>query len=160
MSDPQSSSSSTTAKEDPVDVEFQQPRNSVPHWFLVLNPASVTDDVLYYDYPGQGTPESPYVVDFLPDDASNPRQFPQAKKWTITMLLAVATLAVAFVSTAYSGGVFEIVRYFGVSTTVAILGISLFVLGFAIGPLLWAPLSGKPSLLKRLFRGSDTGANK
>jgi hypothetical protein len=146
MANPQSSASSFTAKE-PVfnsgpDVESQQAHNDPPHWFLVLHPSGVTDAVLNYTYPGQGTPESPYVVDFLPDDRSNPLKYSQTKKWVITMLQAVATLAVTFVSTAYSGGVAEIVRYFNVSTIVAILGISLFVLGFAIGPLLWAPLSG------------------
>lgn len=30
---------------------------------------------------------------------------------------------------------------FGVGTEIITLGVSLFVLGFAIGPLLWAPLS-------------------
>lgn len=47
----------------------------------------------------------------------------------------------AFVSSAYSGGVREIIQEFGCSQEVVTLGISLFVLGFAIGPLLWAPLS-------------------
>jgi MFS family permease len=51
------------------------------------------------------------------------------------------TLAVAFVSSAYSGGVGEILKTFNIGSEVATLGISLFVLGFAIGPLLWAPLS-------------------
>jgi hypothetical protein len=140
MANPQSSSSSLTAR---PDVESQQPsNNNVSHWFLVTNPAGVTDAVLNHQYAGHGTPESPYVVDFLPQDASNPMQYPASKKWTITMLQALATLAVAFVSTAYSGGISEIIRYFHVTTTVAILGVSLFVLGFAIGPLLWAPLSG------------------
>ena len=52
-----------------------------------------------------------------------------------------ATLAVAFVSSAYSGAVDQILTTFHVGDEVATLGISLFVLGFAIGPLLWAPLS-------------------
>ena len=30
---------------------------------------------------------------------------------------------------------------FGVSTEVGILGVSLYVLGFATGPIVWAPLS-------------------
>ncbi len=47
----------------------------------------------------------------------------------------------AFVSAAYSGGIEEILLEFEVGTEVATLGISLFVLGFAIGPLLWAPMS-------------------
>jgi hypothetical protein len=146
MADPQSSVSSFTGKEPAIfsspDVESQQGRNNPSHWFLVLHPHGVTDAVLSHSYPGQGTPESPYVVDFLPQDGSNPMQYSRTKKWTITMLQALATLAVAFVSTAYSGGISEIIKYFHVSTIVAILGISLFVLGFAVGPLLWAPLSG------------------
>ncbi|KAL2131033.1 hypothetical protein VTI74DRAFT_5623 [Chaetomium olivicolor] len=140
----QSSASSFTAKdvlETKTDLESQQGRNDVPHWFLVLHPSGVSDAVLNYTYPGEGTPESPYIVDFLPHDASNPQRYPNSKKWTITLLQALATLAVAFVSTAYSGGVYEVIRYFHVSTEVSILGISLFVLGFAVGPLLWAPLS-------------------
>lgn len=52
-----------------------------------------------------------------------------------------ATLAVSFVSSAYSGGVREIIETFNVSSEVVTLGVSLFVLGFAIGPLIWAPLS-------------------
>jgi multidrug resistance protein len=52
-----------------------------------------------------------------------------------------ATLAVSFVSSAYTGGVDQIMMEFKVGTEVVTLGVSLFVLGFAIGPLLWAPLS-------------------
>lgn len=52
-----------------------------------------------------------------------------------------ATLAVSFVSSAYSGGVKEIIETFNVGSEVVTLGVSLFVLGFAIGPLIWAPLS-------------------
>jgi MFS family permease len=50
-------------------------------------------------------------------------------------------LAVAFVSSAYTGGIDQILADFGIGDEIATLGISLFVLGFAIGPLLWAPLS-------------------
>lgn len=51
-------------------------------------------------------------------------------------VVAIATLAVAFVSSAYSGGSREVIAEFGCSQEVYTLGISLFVLGFAIGPLL------------------------
>ncbi|KAL5592784.1 hypothetical protein FOBRF1_013092 [Fusarium oxysporum] len=54
---------------------------------------------------------------------------------------AFAVLAVAFSSTAYSSGISEIMQEFQVSRTVAILGITMFVFGFAFGPLIWAPLS-------------------
>lgn len=124
-------------------MESQKAQNRVPHLRLVFNPAGVSPDVLQHHYPGAGTEESPFVVDFLPEDAHNPFTFPRWKKWSITVLQAVATLAVAFVSTAYAGGMSEVVELFGVSSEIAILGISLFVCGFAIGPLLWAPLSGE-----------------
>lgn len=45
------------------------------------------------------------------------------------------------VSSAYSGGMPQIVADFDASQEVVILGVSLFVLGFAFGPLIWAPLS-------------------
>lgn len=67
--------------------------------------------------------------------------FSTVKKWTITLLVAFVTLAVAFVSSAYSGGIVQIVNDFDTSEEVATLGIALFVCGFAIGPLLFAPLS-------------------
>lgn len=49
------------------------------------------------------------------------------------MLVAFATLAVAFVSSAYSGGANEVIREFRIGQEVFVLGTSLFVLGFAIG---------------------------
>ncbi|KAK3938503.1 putative fluconazole resistance protein 1 protein [Diplogelasinospora grovesii] len=137
-----SAASSVTATERDVESQHRKPRGTVAtHFGLVFNPSGVSQTVLHHPYPGAGTAESPYVVDFLPEDDHNPLRYPRWKKWSITILQAIATLAVAFVSTAYSGGVGEVIRDFQISTEVAILGISLFVCGFAIGPLLWAPLS-------------------
>ncbi|WQF76239.1 Putative major facilitator superfamily, MFS transporter superfamily [Colletotrichum destructivum] len=136
---PHSSSSSITATE--ADVEAQKPVNKASYFHLLFDQAGVTEAVLERKYPGEGTHEAPYVVDFLPEDAHNPQTFPVWKKWTYTIEQAIATLAVAFVSTAYSGGIAEVIRDFGVSTEIGILGVSLFVVGFAVGPLMWAPLS-------------------
>ncbi|KAJ3547802.1 hypothetical protein NM208_g1325 [Fusarium decemcellulare] len=139
---PTTSSSSATATEDALGVESVEPSHSrANHFQIVWNSAFVTDEALRHEYQGEGTREVPYLVEFLPNDSWNPMTFTKWKKWTITLLLGVATLAVTFASTAYSGGVIEIMRDFQVSTEVATLGISLFVLGFAVGPLLWAPMS-------------------
>lgn len=51
------------------------------------------------------------------------------KKWSVTMLVAFATLAVAFVSSAYTGGISQMIREFRISSEIATLGVSLFVLG-------------------------------
>lgn len=67
--------------------------------------------------------------------------FSELRKWGLTAIVAIATLAVAFCSSAYSGAADQIILEFGCSEEVVILGVSLFVLGFAVGPLLWAPLS-------------------
>ncbi|RSM10285.1 hypothetical protein CEP52_003706 [Fusarium oligoseptatum] len=136
---PGSSSSSLTVNE--VDIECQTVQTRATHFSLIFDQVGLDDAVLNYKYAGQGTAESPYLVDFLPNDPRNAMNFSQSKKWAITILQAIATLAVAFVSTAYSGGLTDILMDFGVSTEVVILGISMFVLGFAIGPLFWAPLS-------------------
>lgn len=113
----------------------------VSHWEIVFRPSGLTPEMLSAHYPGEGTEESPYVVSFLPVDPRDPQQVPKWKKWMYTLIMALATLGIAFVSTAYTGGLAEIMATFHVSTELSILGISLFVLGFAIGPLLWAPSS-------------------
>lgn len=107
----------------------------------MVDQAGVDDAVLNHKYPGQGTHESPYLVDFLPVDPRNPMTFSTPFKWTVMIVAAVSTLAVSFTSSAYSGSVRSINQEFHASTEVTILGVSMFVLGFAIGPLFWAPFS-------------------
>lgn len=124
------------------DVESLQRRPSkTSHWSVLLDPAGVDSHALNHNYAGHGTDESPYLVDFLPNDARNPMTFSKPFKWLITIIAALSTLAVSFASSAYSGGVSEILKEFHVSSEVVILGVSMFVLGFAVGPLIWAPLS-------------------
>jgi hypothetical protein len=121
-----SSSSSTVASRGHQDVESQKHKNRRGYFTVVFDQTGVTDDVLNFPYPGQGTEASPYVIDFLPDDAHRAMQWPRWKKWMITIVQAVATLAVTFVSSGYVGGVLEIIKEFDVSTTVAILVSLLF----------------------------------
>ena len=102
---------------------------TVSHWQLVASHALITPAVLEHQYLGSGTEEDPFIVEFIPNDPRNPMGFPMWKKWAITVMVAFATLAVAFVSSAYSGGVRQIIEEFGASEEVVTLGISLFVLG-------------------------------
>ncbi|KAL1585222.1 hypothetical protein WHR41_05866 [Cladosporium halotolerans] len=122
------------------DVESGKP-GQLTHFMQVFKHAGITPEVENYKYEGSGTEEDPFVVNWIPNDPRNPMLYSEFKKWSITALVAIATLAVAFVSSAYSGGAREVIAEFGCSQEVFTLGISLFVLGFAIGPLLWAPLS-------------------
>ncbi|KAF2086226.1 MFS general substrate transporter [Saccharata proteae CBS 121410] len=122
------------------DVESRRPAR-IPWFRQVWDQAGITDDVLNAHYDGSGTEEDPYIVQWIDDDPRNPMNYPQVAKWGLTATVAVATLAVAFVSSAYSGGVDQILAQFEVNSEIVTLGISLFVIGFAIGPLLWAPMS-------------------
>ena len=111
------------------------------YWRIVASHSLITPEVLHHHYAGSGTTTDPYSVEFIPNDPRNPLRFSIFHKWAITLMVAFALLAVSFTSSVYSGGVVEIIEEFHCSEEVAALGISLFVLGFAIGPLLWAPLS-------------------
>lgn len=124
------------------DAESGHP-GSIPHFQRVLHQGVLNDVIINHPYKGAGTEDDPFLVTWTENDPVNPMNYSLAKKWSITMLVAVATLAVAFVSSAYSGGIAEVLKEFRVSQIIGTLGISLFVLGFAIGPLFWAPLSGK-----------------
>lgn len=104
----------------------------ISYFRLVFDQGVVTQQILDYDYPGSGTEDDPYAVTWIPEDPRNAMNFSQVKKWTFTMLVAIATLAVALVSSAYTGGVEEIEMQFGIGSEVATLGVSLFVLGFAV----------------------------
>ncbi|KAF9893792.1 hypothetical protein FE257_009962 [Aspergillus nanangensis] len=101
----------------------------------------VTHEIINYLYEGSGTEDDPFSVTWIPNDPRNPMNFSAVRKWCYTILVSFVTLTVALVSSAYSGGMGQIVKDFDCKEEVAILGISLFVLGFAFGPLLWAPLS-------------------
>ncbi|KAG5981755.1 hypothetical protein E4U55_002584 [Claviceps digitariae] len=137
-----SSSSFATASGQDVETPTKTAKSSKhSHWSLLFDQAGVDDEVLNHKYAGQGTPESPFLVEFLPDDARNPMTFPRPYKWFITLTTAVSTLAISFTSSAYSGSVSQVNKEFHAPNQVAILGVSLFVLGFAIGPLFWAPFS-------------------
>lgn len=127
----------------PSKIEAPHSRH-IPYWRIVIDQGAVTQDVIDYPYPGSGTEEDPYSITWIPEDPRNPMQFSRTKKWFITMMVAIATLAVALVSSAYTGGVAEIEREFKIGSEVATLGVSLFVLGFAVGRL-WV-LSTSPKV--------------
>ncbi|KDQ15282.1 hypothetical protein BOTBODRAFT_78005, partial [Botryobasidium botryosum FD-172 SS1] len=93
---------------------------------------------------GSGTLEDPYVVDWAPGEAENPYNWSQLRRWILTYQLAFGTLCVSFASSAYTGGIEAMRHELHMSTVVSVLGVSLYVLGFGVGPLLLAPLSEVP----------------
>jgi MFS family permease len=81
------------------------------------------------------------IVEFPPGDPTNLMNFTPTRKWFITFIVTVSILAITLTSSAYSSSAAQVMAEFDSSPEVFALGVSLFVLGFAVGPAFWAPLS-------------------
>lgn len=93
-----------------------------------------------HTYRGQGTKNDPFIVEFQQADPENPLNWGSARKWCIACIVTLSVFVVTFASSAYSESSVEVLETFQVSTEVFFAGISVYVLGFAIGPAFWAPL--------------------
>ncbi|KAI9841007.1 MAG: hypothetical protein M1837_001082 [Sclerophora amabilis] len=83
-----------------------------------------------------------YVVEFDGEhDPLHAQNWPMKKKVGTGVMLGFWTLVAAFGSSIFSSATQAVAANFGVSMEVGLLGLSLYVLGFATGPTLWAPLS-------------------
>lgn len=96
------------------------------------------------------------LVDFEgPNDPYRPINWPTHKKVSTTLLYGLVTMTASWASSSYSAGTDQVAAQFKVSTEVATLGTTLFLLGFGLGPLLWAPLSEvygrRPAVLTPMF---------
>ena len=110
---------------------------TISFWRLLTDQGAITQEILDYDYVGSGTEDHPYAVAWTPYDPRNPMQFSLAKKVTITLATSFATLIVSLTSSTYVGSIKMTISYFDTTNEVATLGLSFFVLGFSIGPLIW-----------------------
>lgn len=100
----------------------------------------------------QKEPQDPNLIDWDgPDDPENPQNWSNAKKWAITMILAVMVVTVTFASSIFSTASIAVSKKFDVPQEVGILGVSVFVLGFAFGPIAWGPLSERFGRMIPLF---------
>jgi MFS transporter, DHA1 family, multidrug resistance protein len=75
------------------------------------------------------------------DDDEDPMKLPVWRKWTMTVLTTSTSLSVTFGSSVFSSAIGVMSKEFNVSEIVMLLGVSLYVTGFALGPLLFGPLS-------------------
>lgn len=81
------------------------------------------------------------VVTFTIGDKENPKNWSKAYKWWCTMCVAVTCFVVAFNSAVVTADITGVSRTFGCSDEASLLSITLFVMGFGIGPMAFAPLS-------------------
>ncbi|EXJ88124.1 hypothetical protein A1O1_05052 [Capronia coronata CBS 617.96] len=90
----------------------------------------------------QRTPTDAYEVRWDgKDDKLFPRNFSIARKWLIVSIVSLSSFLVTCTSSLYSVTYDQIMDEFHISREVATLGLSTFVLGLAVGPMMLAPLS-------------------
>lgn len=84
------------------------------------------------------------LVKFEPNDPENPYNWSLGKKVFTTSMLCVLTFSIYAGSAIYSPGVVSVEESLHVGEAVAILGLSAFVAGYGLGPMLWSPMSEIP----------------
>jgi MFS transporter, DHA1 family, multidrug resistance protein len=85
------------------------------------------------------------IVDWYgPDDPENPMNWGTWKKVWVTFEICLLTFSVYIGSAIYSAGIVDVSEVFGVSTVAATLGLTLFVVGYGVGPMFLSPLSELP----------------
>lgn len=93
-------------------------------------------------YPAPLPAREEYVVEFSGfDDPRHAQNFTFNKKLLISAILVWDSLAATFASSIYSAAGTAVGEEFRVGREVVTLGTSLFVLGYAVGPMVFAPLS-------------------
>ncbi|KAJ5774358.1 hypothetical protein N7457_009254 [Penicillium paradoxum] len=83
-----------------------------------------------------------YVVEFEGiDDPEHPQNWKLSSKLFNSILVCSGTFIVSLTSAIFAPGIDKASKAFGVGREVGTLGTTLYVLGFASGPLIWAPAS-------------------
>ncbi|KAJ7606621.1 MFS polyamine transporter [Roridomyces roridus] len=85
--------------------------------------------------------EAGYVVGFEPGKGEDPKEWGPARKWYITMTTSFLCLAVTLGSSMITGDLISPVHDLGTTQEIVNLSVTCFVIGFGIGPLVFAPLS-------------------
>ncbi|KAL1894056.1 hypothetical protein Sste5346_006198 [Sporothrix stenoceras] len=87
------------------------------------------------------------VVDwYTTDDPANPQNWSTRRRSIVAFIIWLYTFVVYMSSAIYLNSEAGVMETFNVDTTNAALGLSLFVLGYGVGPLLFSPLSEIPSI--------------
>ncbi|EAU29952.1 hypothetical protein ATEG_09761 [Aspergillus terreus NIH2624] len=94
------------------------------------------------DYPPLLPDPETYVVEFDgADDPLHPYNWSMLRRIALVCILVYGTFAGSFTSAVFSAAISSVSEEFHISQEVGSLGVTLYVLGFAAGPTIWAPAS-------------------
>lgn len=89
----------------------------------------------------QSADDKDYIlITWLDKDPQNPQNWTSSKKIFVTAQICLLTTSVYIGSSIYTPGIPDVAEKFGVSTVAALLGLTMFILGYGIGPMLWVIL--------------------
>ena len=132
--------SAVRSKDSHAEFEKDQERSSTssvnePERDLEKNGVKATEQ--------EQEPQDPNIVDWDgPDDPANPVNWSLTKKWSNIAVLSAMTLLTPLASSMFAPGVPEVLATFGTkSVSLATFVVSVYLLGFAAGPIVIAPLS-------------------
>ncbi|RJE17884.1 resistance protein [Aspergillus sclerotialis] len=93
-------------------------------------------------------PEKDFIfVDWWDErDPENPQKWSLWKKIFVTFEICLLTFSVYIGSAIYTPGITTITKDFGISSVTGTLGLTLYVAGYGLGPLLWSPMSEVPQI--------------
>lgn len=95
----------------------------------------------------QQTKDGAVLVDwYFTDDDADPHNWTNGKRLAITLIICLYTFVVYTTSAIYTSSTEGVMKEFNVGLVEATLGLSLYVLGYGIGPLVFSPLSEIPRI--------------
>ncbi|EXJ88928.1 hypothetical protein A1O3_01992 [Capronia epimyces CBS 606.96] len=98
---------------------------------MVIAPQRTADGVILVDW-------------YTTDDPANPQNWNSWKKAWVSTVIWLYTFAVYCASAIYTSAEPQVMEKFGVGESKAALGLSMYVLGYGMGPMLFSPLSEVP----------------
>jgi len=84
------------------------------------------------------------VTWYTTDDQANPQNWSQGKKALVILQIYMYTLAIYIAGAIYTPAIPTLIEKFNISPTVASLGLSMYVLAYGLGALVFSPMSEIP----------------
>jgi multidrug resistance protein len=141
--------SSATPRDSTLDFDVEKGKEQAPSLdgaTITPDPAGLTDREdgnVTTEKREEAEETDPNVVSWDgPDDPQNPKNWTDKKKWTNVAILSILTIITPLGSSMFAPGIPQImIEFHNSNSTVATFILSIYILGFAFGPLVIAPLS-------------------
>lgn len=134
----------------------EQPDFRVPEFAITVGPAPVSQDgeliapssekkLNISSAAHEKDDEEPIIVTWYSlTDGANPRNWSNSKKGWVMTVISLYTFVVYCTASIITPTVDVVMSTYNVSREVASLGLSIYVLGYAVGPMLFSPISEIP----------------